>query len=149
MMEEAASAARSIVLDSFARSGFSGTWAATEMSMSVAGPADRMAAAAAFEEAAMAAVVEDLDVDDETLDVLRVTSMELTGLGSLPMPGALSSIASVATVGRPLQIVVLAAFVMAILAIFATASLGIGIVVLGLGASLAATLSRRSSRPVP
>jgi hypothetical protein len=148
-MEEAASAARSIVLDSFARSGFSGTWAATEMSMSVAGPADRMAAAAAFEEAAMAAVVEDLDVDDETLDVLRVTSMELTGLGSLPMPGALSSIASVATVGRPLQIVVLAAFVMAILAIFATASLGIGIVVLGLGASLAATLSRRSSRPVP
>jgi hypothetical protein len=149
LMEEATGAARSIVLESFARSGFSGTWAATEMSMSVAGPADRMAAAAAFEEAAMAAVVEDLDVDDETLDVLRVTAMELTGLGSLPVPGSLSSIASVATVRRPLQIVVVAAFVLAILAIVATASLGIGIVVLGLGASLAATLSRRSSSPAP
>jgi hypothetical protein len=67
----------------------------------------------------------------------------------LPVPGSLSSIASVATVRRPLQIVVVAAFVLAILAIVATASLGIGIVVLGLGASLAATLSRRSSSPAP
>ena len=81
LLGEALAATREVVLDSFARSGFSGTWAATEMSMSVAGPADRMAAAAAFEEATMAAVVEDLDVDEETLDVLRSTSLELTGLG--------------------------------------------------------------------
>ncbi len=94
LLREAQAAAREVVLDTFARSGFSGTWAATEMSMSVAGPTDRMAAAAAFEEAAMAAVVEDLDVDEETLDVLRSTSLELTGLGGLPMPGSLSSIAS-------------------------------------------------------
>ena len=79
LLREALAAAREVVLNTFARSGFSGTWAATEMSMSVAGPTDRMAAAAAFEEAAMAAVVEDLDVDEETLDVLRSTSLELMG----------------------------------------------------------------------
>ena len=57
----------------FARAGFSGTWAATEMAVSVASAGDRIAAAAAFEEAAMAAVVEDL-VDEETLEILRATT---------------------------------------------------------------------------
>ena len=52
---------------SFARAGFSGTWAATDMAVSVARSGDRVAAAAAFEEAATAAVVEDL-VDAETLE---------------------------------------------------------------------------------
>jgi hypothetical protein len=147
LLREALAATREVVLDTFARSGFSGTWAATEMSMSVAGPADRMAAAAAFEEAAMAAVVEDLEVDEDTLDVLHSTSLELTGLGGLPMPGSLSSIASVASGRGPTQAVVAVAFVLAIVAIAFTASIGIGLVVLAFGASLATVLSRRSSRP--
>ena len=114
LLREALAATREVVLDSFARSGFSGTWAATEMSMSVAGPADRMAAAAAFEEAAMAAVVEDLDVDEETLDVLRSTSLELTSLRDLPMPGSLASLASPAAgVFRgPIQIAIVVVVVL-------------------------------------
>jgi len=148
LLAEALTATREVVLDSFARSSFSGTWAATEMSMSVAGPNDRMAAAAAFEEATMAAVVEDLDVDEETLDVLRSTSGELTGLGGLPVPGSLSSIASVPSGKGPTQAVVAIAFVLAIVAIV-FAGLPIGLIVLALGASLAAALSRRTSRPVP
>ena len=148
LLNEALAATREVVLDSFARSGFSGTWAATEMSMSVAGPTDRMAAAAAFEEATMAAVIEDLDVDEETIDVLRSTSLGLTDLGGLPMPGSLSSIASVATGGQT-QVVVAISFVLAIVAIVFTGLLSIGLIVLATGASLAAVLSRRSSRPVP
>ena len=148
LLGEALAATREVVLELFARSSFSGTWAATEMSMSVAGPNDRMAAAAAFEEATMAAVVEDLDVEEETLDVLRSTSRELTGLGGLPIPGSLSSIASVASGRGPTQAVVAIAFVLAIVAI-PFAGLPIGLIVLALGASLAAALSRRSSRPVP
>ena len=137
LLREALAATREVVLESFARSGFSGTWAATEMSMSVAGPTDRMAAAAAFEEATMAAVVEDLDVDEETLDVLRSTSLELTGLGGLPMPGSLSSIASPAAEGRP-RSWSRSRFVLAVVAIVFTGLLSIGLIVLATGASLAA-----------
>ena len=70
LLREATAAAREIVLKAFANAGFSGTWAVTEMSMSVATAADRVAAVAAFEEATVAAVAEDL-VDADTLDVLR------------------------------------------------------------------------------
>lgn len=148
LLDEAQSATRESVLDSFARSGFSGTWAATQVSMSVAGPADRLAAAAAFEEAAMAAVVEDLAVDADSLDVLRSTSRELTGLGALPMPGSLSSIASGVPTRGPLRAVVLVAFSLAVVAIAFTGTIGIGLVALAVGASLAGALSRRSSRHV-
>ena len=55
------------MLKGFASAGFSGTWAMTEMSMSVASAADRVAAVHAFEEATVAAVAEDL-VDEDTLD---------------------------------------------------------------------------------
>ena len=55
------------------------------MAASVATASDRVAAATAFEEAATAAVVEDL-VDDDTLEVLRATSERLC-----PFFGALSS----------------------------------------------------------
>jgi len=149
LLDDATAATRDGVLKSFAGAGFSGTWAATEMSMSVASPADRLSAAAAFEEASMAAVVEDLGVDDETLDVLRSTSLELTGLGGLPMPGSLSSITTFASVRGPLQAVILAAFVLAIVAIAFTASVGVGLIVLALGAALTAALSRHFSQPVP
>ena len=61
------------------------------MAVSVARPEDRVAAAIAFEEAAMAAVVEDL-VDEETLETLRSTSDDLVSLTGLPSPGSLSAI---------------------------------------------------------
>jgi hypothetical protein len=44
--------------------------------------------------------------------------------------------------------VIVIAFVLAVVAIVFTASLGIGLIVLALGASLAAALSRRASHPV-
>ena len=62
------------------------------MSASVATASDRVAAVAAFEEAAIAAVVEDL-VDDDTLEVLRSTWDELTSSSAIPSPGSLSSLA--------------------------------------------------------
>ncbi len=60
LFDEAVTAARETTLRAFARGGFSGTWAANDWSISIATASDRVAAAAAFEEAAMAAVVEDL-----------------------------------------------------------------------------------------
>ena len=56
------------------------------MAVSVARPEDRVAAAIAFEEAVMAAVVEDL-VDEETVETLRCTSDDLVSLTGLPSPG--------------------------------------------------------------
>ena len=150
LLREAQAAAREVVLDSFARSGFSGTWAATEMSMSVAGPTDRMAAAAAFEEAAMAAVVEDLDVDEETLEVLRSTSLELTGLGGLPMPGSLSSIASPAAgvIRGPIQIAIVVAVVLVCAAVgFAFWSVA-GLIIVFAGVGIVGAVAQRLSRPV-
>jgi hypothetical protein len=91
LLDEATEAARALALRSFARSGFSGTWAATEMSASVASAKDRLAAAAAFEGTVTAAVVEDL-VDAETLEVLNATSDELASLSAVPSPGSLSSL---------------------------------------------------------
>ena len=93
LLETAAAAARQTALRGFAQGGFSGTWAATEMSASVANANDRMAAAAAFEEAAMAAVVEDL-AEEETLETLRATADELSLAGSIPAPGSLATLTS-------------------------------------------------------
>jgi hypothetical protein len=93
LLDDATAAAQEVTRRAFAQGGFSGTWAATDMAVSVATAGDRTAAAAAFEEAAMAAVVEDL-VDDETLDVLRSTSDELGDLTGLPQPGSIASFTS-------------------------------------------------------
>ena len=115
LLIEAAAAAREGTLRAFALGGFSGTWAATEMSASVANAGDRVAAAAAFEEAAMAAVVEDL-VDDETLEQLRATANELDRSTGLPAPGALAGITARPTVvarGPALVIVQLSVVVLA------------------------------------
>jgi hypothetical protein len=150
LLRESMSAAREVVLDSFARSGFSGTWAATQMTMSVAGPTDRVAAAAAFEEAAMAAVVEDLDVDDETLDVLRSTSLELTGLGGLPMPGSLASLAAptAGVLRGPIQVAIVAVVVLACAFIgFAVGSYA-GLIIVFIGVGIVGAIAQRSSRPV-
>ena len=93
LLDEAMTAARSGALRSFANAGFSGTWAATDMAVSVARASDRVAAASAFEEAAMAAVVEDL-VDDDTLEVLRSTADDLVSLRGVPAPGSLATLGS-------------------------------------------------------
>ncbi len=90
LLDEAVAAARDATVRSFARGGFSGTWAATDMAVSVARSSDRVAAGAALEEAVTAAVAEDL-VDEETRDVLTSTWDELTRLRGIPSPGSLSA----------------------------------------------------------
>ena len=77
-----------MVLTGFANAGFSGTWAVSEMSMSVATASDRAAAVAAFEEATVAAVAEDL-VDADTLDVLEPRGTRSRARVPSRHPGAL------------------------------------------------------------
>lgn len=93
LLDEAVAAARDLAIRAFARGGFSGTWAANDWSISVANAGDRAAAAAAFEEAAMASVVEDL-VDEDTLGALWATAEELGRSSGLPTPGTLSALPS-------------------------------------------------------
>jgi hypothetical protein len=150
LLDEAMAAARDIVLKSFAGAGFSGTWAVTEMSMSVASASDRVAAVAAFEEATTAAVVEDL-VDADTLEVLRSTWDELTSSSAIPSPGSLSSIASPApgVIRGPVQAAIVAAVVLVSAIIgFAVAGYG-GLVLVFLGVGIVGAVAQRLSRPVP
>ena len=150
LLREATAAAREIVLRSFAGAGFSGTWAVTEMSMSVASATDRVAAVAAFEEATTAAVAEDL-VDEDTIEILRSTWDELANSRAIPSPGALSSIASPAPgVDRsPFQIAIVAVIVLvSALVGFAVASYA-GLLAVFLGVGVVGGLTRRSSRPAP
>jgi hypothetical protein len=91
LLDEATETARATAMRSFARAGFSGTWAATEMSASVASASDRVAAASAFEEAVTAAVVDDL-VDEDTLAILRYAIDELARSNELPAPGSLTAL---------------------------------------------------------
>jgi hypothetical protein len=150
LLEDAVRAAREVTMRSFARAGFSGTWAATEMAASVARSGDRVAAAAAFEEAAAAAVLEDL-VDTETLDTLRATSDELGRATGLPAPGSLASFASPAVNAArgPLGPIVVIGLV-AICAVVG-AAFGVGFALLALAACVVvlARLARDRTRPVP
>jgi hypothetical protein len=90
LLDAATRDARDIALRAFSRSGFSGTWAATDMGASVVRADDRVAAATAFEAAATGAVVEDL-VDADTLELLREPTDALRRTTGLPPPGALSN----------------------------------------------------------
>jgi hypothetical protein len=138
LLDEAVSAARETVMRAFSRGGFSGTWAATDWSISVASAADRVAAAAAFEEAAMAAVVEDL-VDEETVDILRSSAGELGRTSTLPVPGSLSTLVeprrpsptAAASVGIGTVLVVLA------VALWFSLAAGFGLLILALVALVA------------
>lgn len=144
LFDEAAMAAREAALRAFARGGFTGTWAATEMAVSVANAGDRVAAAAAFEEAAVAAVVEDL-VDDETLETLRATSGELDSTTGLPIPGDLASLTARATRATSVPAVLVA--VLATIAIGGVigvmVGLAFGVIVFGIGGAIAAWLAAR------
>jgi hypothetical protein len=149
LLREATAAAREIVLRAFASAGFSGTWAATEMSASVATASDRVAAVAALEEAAIAAVAEDL-VDADAIEVLRSTWDELASSSAIPSPGSLSSIAAPAAgaVRGPLQVAILAGVVLVCAFVgFAVASYA-GLIAVFLGVGVVGALAKRSSRPV-
>jgi hypothetical protein len=146
LLESAAAAGREAAIGGFARSGFTGTWAATEMSASVTRAEDRIAAAAAFEEAAMAAVVEDL-ADEETLDVLRSAADQLGLSNRIPAPGALDVIGrvpAVSSAGRQASIVLGIGLVLAMIA-GVYGGLPMGILVFALAAAGARWLARRAS----
>jgi hypothetical protein len=100
LLVEAVAAARETVLRSFAAGGFSGTWAATDWSISVASGTDRVAAAAALEEAAVAMILQDI-ADAETVEVLAATWDNLVRLRGVPVPGALSQLTAAFRTRRP------------------------------------------------
>jgi hypothetical protein len=92
----------------------------------------------------MAAVVEDL-VDEDTVEVLRMTSNELARMTGLAPPGSLTAVGSpgVAIRGR-LTPVLVGAFVVILLA----GGLAFGaIVTLALGVAVLAALMRRREQP--
>ena len=148
LLRDAVEAAREATIRLFARGGYSGTWAFTDWSISVATAADRAAAAAAFEEAAMAAVVEDL-VDDETVQILRSTSDELAHLTGMPRPGSLSGLAmpAVGAVDGPIRFALAAVFVVLCIGVGLFAPRGSGLILLALGVAVLAGLVRRHRRP--
>ena len=147
LLDEAVAAAREATIRGFSRAGFSGTWAATDWSISVATAKDRVAAAAAFEEAAMAEAVEDL-VDDDTLEVLRASADELARSTGMPSPGSLSALVEPSRVASWGSLRVGTATVLVIVAaaawFFLGAGFGLVIVTLELGA---VGLVTRRNRP--
>jgi hypothetical protein len=147
LLDEAVEAARDLTIRAFARSGFSGTWAATDMAASVVRAEDRVAVAQALEEAVTSAVVEDL-VDDDTLEVLRATAGELASLHGIPSPGSLSGFAAPAanTIRGPLQLTIVAGFV--VLCLVAAAAMGsaASLLLLALALATVAAVTRRWQR---
>src|SRR5436190_11668114 len=140
LLDAAVIAARDEVMHAFARSGFSGTWALTDMAMSVARPEDRVAAASALEEAAIAEVVEDL-VDDDTLEVLRSTAAELGELTNLPAPGSIAGFGAPATWLRgPVRV---ALFIALAIGLALVGLVGSSLVMVALGIAIAIGIARR------
>jgi hypothetical protein len=93
LVHEARDAAIAYVTRAYASQGFSGTWAMTEMALSVTRAADRVAIARALADAVTADAVEDL-VDDETVDVLRHAWGSLGGSTALPDNGSIANLTS-------------------------------------------------------
>jgi hypothetical protein len=102
LLEEARHEATAWVLQAFATRGYSGTWAWTEMSMSVARPKDRAAVAETLADAVTADAVEDL-VEPEIAETLRSTWSVLADSTAIPEAGSLSGLTSglVGPPGRP------------------------------------------------
>jgi hypothetical protein len=96
LVRDGRAAAAAFVDRAFAGQGFSGTWAMTEMAVSVARPADRAAFAEALADAVTADAVDDL-VDGDTIDVLRDTWAELDASSAIPDPGSISNFAASVT----------------------------------------------------
>jgi hypothetical protein len=143
LLAEATAAAREVAQRAFAQGGFSGTWAVSDWSISVASAQDRFAAAEAYEEAATAAVAEDL-IDDDTVQILRVSLDHLSAMGRLPAAGSLSALTSSA-VGRrgPVGVVVGLLVVALVGLLWAGPALAVIVAVAGVG--LIAILDRRDA----
>jgi len=93
LVQEARDAAIAYVTQAFSDGSFSGTWAVTEMAMSVTRPGDRAAVAEALADAATADAVEDL-VDEETAETLRATWVSIAGAGALSDPSSIANLTS-------------------------------------------------------
>ena len=123
-----------------------GTWAATDMGASVVRAEDRVAAAAAFEAAATAAVAEDL-IDPETVEILREPTEALRRTTGLPPPGALSNITSAdrgSELWSGLQVGLAIAVVIAgVVVSYLAGALAIGIVVIVAGLAMIGLLGGR------
>jgi hypothetical protein len=148
LLDEATAAARDVVLKAFAGAGFSGTWAATEMSVSVASASDRVAVVAALEEAAVAAVAEDV-VDDDTLETLRATWDELGSSSAIPSPGSLASVAAppAGVIRGPTQVAIVGAVVLiAAIVGFALGGYG-GLILVFVGVAVVGAVAGRRSGP--
>jgi len=147
LLESATHGAREVALRAFSRSGFSGTWAATDMGASVVRADDRVAAATAFEAAATAAVSEDL-IDTDTLEILREPSDALRRTTGLPPPGALSNFTSRGAPGTtdatPVVVAILVV-VAGVLVGYLAGALAIGILVIVAGLAALGLVSRRRS----
>lgn len=142
LFDAAVTEARETVLRAFSRGGFNGTWAASDWSISVASPRDRLAAAAAFEEAAMAEVVEDL-VDDDTLEILRAGTDELVRSSAVPSPGSLSSFSSSAfSSDSPALSAILIVSGIIGLGLWFIVGVGLGLVAIAAGVGLAILRAR-------
>jgi hypothetical protein len=100
LLEMARHEATAWVLQAFAQRGYSGTWVATDVAVSVARPSDRAAVAVALADAISADVVEDL-VEADTVDTLRSNWRVLDESSSMPEPGGLNDLTrSIAGVRR-------------------------------------------------
>ena len=151
LLDSATRSARDVAMRAFSRSGFSGTWAATDMGASVVRANDRVAAAAAFEAAAVAAVAEDL-VDTETLEILREPTETLRRMTGVPAPGALSNFgsgrSSAGGVGTTDTVQVALGIVVGIagvIVVVATGVLPLGLIVIASGLALIGAVARRRS----
>jgi hypothetical protein len=147
LLESATRGAREVALRAFSRSGFSGTWAATDMGASVVRADDRVAAAAAFEAAATAAVAEDV-IDAETAEILREPTDALRRTTGLPPPGALSNFTSGRGRGSTNAIPVVLAILVVVAGVvvgYLAGALAIGLLVIVAGLTLLGLLGRRRS----
>ncbi len=142
LLEEATAAAREMAQRAFAQGGFSGTWAVSDWSISVASASDRFAAAEAYEEAATAAVAEDL-VDDDTVEVLRASLDHLSAMRQLPAAGSLSALTSSAVGRRGPVGVVMGLFVVILIGLLWAGPV-LAVIVGVVGVALMATLDRRA-----
>jgi hypothetical protein len=147
LVTEAVAAARETAMRAFSRGGFSGTWAATDWSISVANAGDRVAAAAAFEEAAIAAVVEDL-VDEDTLEILRASAGELDLSSKVPSPGSLSALTDPGRLASRGTWSTAAAAILVMMAIGLWLGLGAGVGIFAIVAiAIALAVGRSGARP--
>jgi hypothetical protein len=149
LLEFATRGAREVAIRAFSRSGFSGTWAATEMGAYVVRADDRVAAAAAFEAAVTAAVAEDV-IDAETAEILREPTDALRATTGLPPPGALSNFASTAGRGPTDAIQVglgIAVGIAGVVVALAFGTVAIGLIVIAGGLALIGVIGRWRSAP--